>query len=174
MTIETAFIDISIKYYHNQCKTTVNFTANFAHTALYREVTLYCIALVVHLYEHKFLYNITIRCSAYTVNYSYISINTDPNPVPSLLCEPQRINGDNNSKWFFTGSLTGNARRRRSLDWYPTPNGGGRVRRQASVTLPDTDTKEKKLPWLDLTPKQLFYLRIAQVYTWILYAHFHH
>lgn len=71
----------------------------------------------------------------------------------------------------FTGGLpTGYARRRRSLDWYPTPIGGDRVRRQALAGLPNMDTTEKKLPWLDLTPIQLFFLRIAQVYNAVQYC----
>lgn len=62
------------------------------------------------------------------------------------------------------GSQT--SRRRRSLDWYPP---GARAKRQALMPppappkpLPSTNTSEPKLPFLDLTPIQLYFLRTAQ------------
>ncbi|XP_042885137.1 endothelin-converting enzyme 2-like isoform X2 [Penaeus japonicus] len=52
-----------------------------------------------------------------------------------------------------------NSRRRRSPDWYPR---GARAKRQAAKFLPLTNTSEPKLPFLDLTPIQLYFLRTAQ------------
>nr|XP_027235199.1 membrane metallo-endopeptidase-like 1 isoform X3 [Penaeus vannamei]XP_027235200.1 membrane metallo-endopeptidase-like 1 isoform X4 [Penaeus vannamei] len=88
---------------------------------------------------------------------TYISLLTDaaaPTSSPSTPLTGGRGGGSQTS------------RRRRSLDWYPP---GARAKRQALMPppappkpLPSTNTSEPKLPFLDLTPIQLYFLRTAQ------------